>query len=162
MPPPPATLDHTPTPPRRGSFGVVLIYAALLTALLYLIFAQAGIDAPMRVSPNPAEYHADVAAQLVLADEDPHPAEMQFFLPDPKSETSVNAMGTTGIYYMSQYLRYPHRLLVGTDDRIINNEVQLLAAGKLPPVPWLKQHDVTAVYAVYAGFPPRLQVLKLR
>ncbi len=53
------------------------------------------------------------------------------------------------------------RLLVGNDDKIVNNENQLMAANQSPSVQWLKQHDVTAVYAVHIALVPDLIVHKL-
>jgi hypothetical protein len=166
MPEPTPTLDYAPPPKRRprASVGVVLMYAALLTALLQLVLTHAGDDAPMRASTNSWSSSADVEAQLKLADADPNPAEIHFAGSALQPFSPETAIRFARVYYAAQYLRYPHRLLVGKDDQIINNQDQLLAADQLPPTQWMKQRNVSAIYRVYdAGLiGPQMEVHPLR
>ena len=129
----------------------------MLIAVLYLLWVQAGADAPLRSSVNSYSQFADIEHQIAAADIDPAPAQMHFMDPNP-SPSSALRFGR--VYYMAQYLRYPHRLLIGKGDHIINNQIQLMAADQMPSASWMHQQRVSWLYFVYDLGPigPRMEV----
>ncbi len=163
MPPPENVLDYTTPARRRAGISVMLMYAAFLSGLLYLLFSQAGDGAPLRVQGSYNAY-SGLEGQLKLADADPNPAQLQVLSIQDDADPVVAAIRVTRVYYLAQYLRYPHRLYVGQDDQIINNQDQLMQAAHLPPGEWMRKHQVHAVYSVYdVGMgPPRLDVRGFR
>jgi hypothetical protein len=165
MPLPPPTLDYSPPDKSGIGFTSVLLYAGFLSGLLYLLYVQAGDRAPLRVPASALNPYGGIEAELKQADADPNPAQALVLLGQDNADPLGAAIGVTRLYYMAQYLRYPHRLYVGHDDRIINGQDQLIQAGSdLPSVQWLLQHRVSEIYAIYdAGIgPPQLVVRRLR
>jgi hypothetical protein len=149
-------LDDSP-PKRRTGFAVTVIYAAFLSALLYLFFSQAGDDAPTRMRASSLQPLVDLEKQLKSVDQqNPAPAEFSVIMPQGFTGGS-DAGQTAGIYYMAQYIRYPHRLLVGMDDKIINEPGQLLSV-PVPSTAWMLQHDVRQIYYVLQQMGPHLLV----
>ncbi len=159
-------LDYAgPSTRKRTGFAVVLMYAGFLSGLLYPLYTQAGDGAPLRVSASSLNAYGGIEAQLRQADADPNPAQAMVLLFQDNADHAAAAIRLTRVYYMAQYLRYPHRLFVGHDDKIINGQDQLIReAADLPTADWMLQHHVSRIYAVYdVGMgPPQLEVHPIR
>jgi hypothetical protein len=148
----PAPLDYASPSPPRGTIhrvSVTVVYAALFTALLYLLISHSNINAPMRTRPDEFTFFTESERQLKMADKaDPRNAEMEFKMTDPALVSENLSKLYLRTYYMAQYLRCPHRLYLGTDDHIVNDQPQMLAAAKPPPLEWMKQHGIWSIYFV--------------
>lgn len=66
---------------------------------------------------------------------------------DPHDSTSARLVSQ--FYFRATYALYPRRVLVGSDDRIINNAEQLIETVERPDIAWLRSHDVRSVLRVH-------------
>ncbi len=120
----------------------------LFAALLQLLYTHLQADAPVRqlpAGPLPqvvVEQRLNEFGSQVSSASGGGNLSMHFEGFDPAEFQQDLLMSM--FYFRAAYVLYPHRVIVGTGDRVINSAVDLAAADVLPDEEWLRRHDVRA------------------
>jgi hypothetical protein len=158
------TLDYSSVPPpvpRRISVRELLMFAALLTAILFYALFHLKSGEMTRSGSVPWNQFDEIQKELAQAA--PDYQNVQLHLDDPGVEPAADAIAFTRAYYTANYIEYPRRVFVGTNQDIINFSDQLLAADRLPPLDWMHAHQITGLYVFYgAQLIPHLHIYRLR
>jgi hypothetical protein len=159
----PPTLNF-PTPPRpRSNIRSLLVFAALLTAVICQLILQLLPGVPMRhpgvrePSLEHIQQQLDGVDRAISTVADRHNVELHF---SPDARAFGKTFST--IYFHTNYAIYPNQLFLGRDDAVVNGEDQMFSADTLPSVGWMKNHDVAAVVTLIPptdpADPPALNV----
>jgi hypothetical protein len=143
------------------------LFATLGLALLHAMFYEVEPQSPLREVLNghaarpsaPVQLAGEIQKFANAADGGNRALHFDGFGPqDP-----LLSILTSQVYFRFAYDLFPHRLVVGNGEHIINTPVDLHAADVLQTDRWLRQHDVRALLTIHrtADGLPSFDVRKL-
>jgi hypothetical protein len=150
--------------PQRISIPATLVYAVILTGILYLLIFHLSVDAPLRWNGHPpaarAEQHELLNKLNAVMDTVAGGKNVQYHVGDSSTDPIDHTPFFTTAYFSAVYQQYPARVFIGEDNQIINNDVDLKKADHLPSEAWMREHHVVAVFTLLPGdqFGPQVSI----
>jgi len=144
-------------PPKDGrrflfSLQTAGLFLLLLFVLLHALFLNTVPGSPLRqveagTWPQ-TQRESDLTAAARTFVEAADGGDVALHLEGYSADYPLLGQIASEFYFRPQYELYPHSVIVGRGDQIINTQTQLLAADTLPDDQWLLQHGVNGIVTV--------------
>jgi hypothetical protein len=130
-------------------FKAAVVYFILLAAVAHLIFFHFAPDAPVWQNRSVNSQQLSLERGLVVMDnrflDDAGGGNLELHFRGFDTSDVHQALAMAKYYFRANYALYPHRALIGHDDRLLSDAPQMTAADVVPDDDWLRQHDVHTV-----------------